>query len=625
MTGLRRISTVSGRVTRWGLPACLVAAGLAAAPVEAQQDCRWLAPSGTLRQQALGPGGTNLIVRVATPRVVCAGGIEIQARDSARYLPAAGVFLLFGRSSYTDPDRRLVADRIEWQRRQGRLQASGNAEASRRSDGTTIVADRLDFLEAGGGRAQDELIATGLPRPYALIRPGAGTDVSVVPPDPEPAAAARDSLAGADSAAVTGDSVPEGFAPDAFELPAADTAGGTPYRVEADRLTFRGEERLLASGEVEIERDSLRAFASAAEFSQPDSLMMLRVDARIVTEGSDLVGDSIRGTLVEGGLRDLLAMGEAELRGDSLRVAAPRIHLFLEEGEVDRVVATGLPPQGPPGLEQPALPEVEGDVFAMDAPPRPVTLAEDLRLVSDSIDVGLTGGRVRRLIAVGSARAESSARDSLNVEGTPEVARNDWIVGDTVVARLQPRGRQAERFEVGPPLREEERGERDADAEYVLESLVARSGARALYRLPPSDTAAAAVGDGGPGRPAIHLVAGRAITIRMEGGEAQTMTVEGQTFGSHFEPVALTALQRAARDSGAVADTVQPPDTGVVRDTTTLPDTGRAAAAGGREPSSGEGSPGARTPEPSPDGAGGDGSERSPPRKSPGPSGEEKR
>jgi len=124
----------------------------------------------------------------------------------------------------------------------------------------------------------------------------------------------------------------------------------------------------------------------------------------------------------------------------------------------------------------------------------------------------------------------------------------------------------------------------------------------------------------------LHLVAGRAVTIRMEGGEAQTMTVEGQTFGSHFEPVALTPLQRAARDSGAVADTLQPPDTGVVRDTTTLPDTGRAAAAGGgREPSSGGDPPGARTPEPSPDGAGGDGSEPSPPRKSPGPSGEEKR
>jgi len=199
-------------------------------------------------------------------------------------------------------------------------------------------------------------------------------------------------------------------------------------------------------------------------------------------------------------------------------------------------------------------------------------------------------GRVARLVAVGGARAESSARDSLNVATTPEIARNDWIVGDTVIAELGPRSRQAERFEVGPPLREEERAERDAEAEYVLERLVAKSGARALYRLPPADTAAATEGESRPQRPAIHLVAGQAITIEMEGGQADRMTVEGQTFGSHFEPVALSPIERARQDSGSVADTVQAPDTAGVRDTTTVPDSGGAAgeARGGNLSSVGE-------------------------------------
>jgi len=87
MTGMPSSRAVRVGAAPWGVLLCVALAELVVAtPAEAQQgmqDCEWLPPSGTLRRETLGPGGTNAIFRVNTPRVVCAGGIEIQARDSA--------------------------------------------------------------------------------------------------------------------------------------------------------------------------------------------------------------------------------------------------------------------------------------------------------------------------------------------------------------------------------------------------------------------------------------------------------------------------------------------------------------------------------------------------------------
>ena len=71
------------------------------------------------------------------------------------------------------------------------------------------------------------------------------------------------------------------------------------------------------------------------------------------------------------------------------------------------------------------------------------------------------------------------------------------------------------------------------DGEYQLQKLVAMGNARSFYRLPASDTTAAAEEVG----PSFHYVIGQVITILMSHGEVEKMEVTGATRGIHLEPV----------------------------------------------------------------------------------------
>lgn len=112
----------------------------------------------------------------------------------------------------------------------------------------------------------------------------------------------------------------------------------------------------------------------------------------------------------------------------------------------------------------------------------------------------------------------------------------------------------------------------DQEGNPPVEEIIARIGARSLYRLPPSDSTFRA----GAEAPAVHYVVGREIRIRLDGGEVQEMRVTGQTRGVHLEPLrrraeadstgALPDTARAAIDTGAVAL----PDTAAGRVDTTL-------------------------------------------------------
>ena len=77
-------------------------------------------------------------------------------------------------------------------------------------------------------------------------------------------------------------------------------------------------------------------------------------------------------------------------------------------------------------------------------------------------------------------------------------------------------------------------------------------GARSLYRLIPSDTAALP----GIDAPAIHYVMGDEITIIMNEGEADQLEVQGRTRGFHLEPLPLSNPDSLAVDSTIAVDTM---------------------------------------------------------------------
>jgi hypothetical protein len=304
-----------------------------------------------------------------------------------------------------------------------------------------------------------------------------------------------------------------------------------PYLVVGDRLFLQGDEYFLASGQVEIDRDSLKALADTAEYDQVASRMLLRGHARVEGSSYTLTGRTVNMVLSGGDVSGVRASRDAVLVGEGMRLAAPLIQLFLQEGAMQRLIATPLPndPSARPATAE------DSAVLA-----RPVAEAEQFTLTADSVEVLAPDEVLDRIFAAGHARGVSSARDSLNVESLPAIARTDWLEGDTVVARFS-------KVEPDPDLPPD-----TAMDEYRLEELIARGSARSLYRMLPSDSTSRP----GVDAPAVHYVTGKSIRIVMAEGEVDSMEVEGPTRGWHLEPA------RSKADSLTKADSIPPPDTG---------------------------------------------------------------
>ena len=541
--------TSDGRTARRLAMAIGALLAVSAAPARAQEDCEFLPGTGNVRGVTI---GQSRITYLGTPNLACANGVRIRA-DSAVVYESSAFTQLFGNVRFEDPDRRLRAAEAQYFNRVGRLQAQRNVELVRKADSSVIRGTDLVYVPGGGGRP-DRLTVTG-ERATATLRVQPAARPSAAPVAEGPAVPAADTAPprveapaapGADTAA------PPAEVPRA---PAADTA--VTYDVHAERIVLEGETGFVAVGRgrpVEIVRDSLRAFGDSVSYQEAAGLLALREDARLEGSGYDLAGDSIDVLLPDQEVREVVAQGGATLTGEDVRLTAPRIRLFLTDGALERLVAMAAPPAPAAQAEEPEEEPL----------PRPRATAETFDLVADSIEVLAPGEVLERLVAVGSAAGESTARDSLNTPETPPIARKDWIQGDTIVATFARVAAAA-----GAP--------RDTTATQ-LERLEARGTARSLYRLEPSDSARAAGAD----RLAVHYVTGDEIVIQMASGEVERMEVVGPARGLHLEP------RRAPAPP--------PPDTaGVPPDTATVPiDTVPGALPRGRS----AGPPSAAVPSP---------------------------
>ena len=364
-------------------------------------------------------------------------------------------------------------------------------------------------------------------------------------------------------------------------------------------------------------RDSLLAFGDSLDYDQEVGSMSIIGDARVEGREYLLTASTISVTPSSGLNEELLARERASLSGRRVDMIAPAIRMFLDNGQVDRIVAIGkVPPLPgePPGIDtgglspgdaarvlalaEAATREIDSLALA-DSLFRPWVAADQFNLSGDSIDV-LSPGQVLDLVtAVGSARAEGEADDSVAAPALPEVASRDWMEGDTIYARFASPGSadgttapdstgaaldsvdtaSAPGAPATPP--------NDGQQRSRLETMTAAGSARSLYRLVDServqtvgdstraaadstrdlaDTASAAAGEnvaepdtteaGQPGPAALHWVEGQKIIVYLEGTQVVKMDVEGQTVGYHLEPLP----PGAPPDSAAVA-----PDSATVR------------------------------------------------------------
>lgn len=429
-------------------------------PVPAGQRCTFQIDNVD-RQGAVTetPAGTNYFAG-GNVQLSCRGTQISMASDSvAAY--AGNVIQFIGHVKYRDSTLTMDADRGTYYKNGERWEARGNVDTKNLSTGSTLTGPALDyFREVKGVRDTIEMYATGRPT---------------------------------------------------IRYVESDSAGGKavePYLIVADRVRFKGNDRIWAGGKVTIDR---------SDFAARSDSMRLDTGA-----GSD-------GTLI-GGQPILRGLGP-----DSFRLSGKRIDLGLKQRELNRVVA-----------------QSEGHAVNRDWDLTADTIAIDL--ANRKLERTLAWGKQTRPYAVSTAyamRADSLALDSpgqllKEVRGfgkawlggtTDSVSKDrDWMRGDTVVALFTP---------------SDSAGKKRA----VLSRIEARAGAQS-YHLERNAKM--------PKRPSINYARGDAITVTMKGpktpgaGGVDRVDIRGKVDGIQLE---------ASTDTIARPDTTARPNSTVKRAT----------------------------------------------------------
>ncbi len=357
------------------------------------------------------PSGTNYFAG-GNVKLRCRGmQISMQSDSVAAY--GGNTVQFIGHVKYRDSTLTMDADFGTYYKTGERWEARGKVDTKNLKTGSTLTGPSLDYLRAVNGvRDTLEMYATGRPN----IR--------------------------------------------YFETDSVAGRKVEPYLIVADRVRFKGNDRIWAGGKVTIDRSDFAA--------RSDSM---RLDTG---KGSD-------GTLLG---------GEPVLRGlgaDSFNLRGRRIDLTLAERELSKLTARG-----------------QGHAINRDWDLTADTIAIDLK--NRKLERTLAWGKTTRPYALSTTyamRADSLALDSPGqalhevrgfgkawLGGSVDSASNDrdWMRGDTVIASFAPADSAGRKRS-------------------VLSRIDARTGAQS-YHLEPNAKA--------PRRPSINYARGDAITVTMK-------------------------------------------------------------------------------------------------------------
>lgn len=464
-----------------------------------------------------GTGSVNVagaITYMSSALLSCEGGTMQVRADSVMVYNEQRIHQLFGNVFFETDEVRVSSQTAQYYAASDLILAEGNVDLLRKADGTSITGgEKLEYFMTGSTVTTEQLTVTG-GRPHAVLHPAAPED------------------------------------------PAPDAPPGDPYEVDADRIVVRGGEDFEARGRVLIRRGDLTAGGEAVDYFANAEQLRLSDGAHLDTERFDMTGGVIVISMNEGEVSQVTSTGGSELTGEDLILTGPRIRLEMDGDQLERVTASQDPQAALPGE-------------------RPLAVSEDFRIAGDSLDIEVSGETLRRVTAVGAARTESAVPPPGGGTDVPEVASSDWIEGDTVLAEFTPPPEVPDSA-VAPELPPSAGGAdppAEAQTSARLERLVAIGGARAFYRMPPSDTTevepatdttSAAAEPGDPAaepapdaaaepqactaRFAVHYVTGDAIIVSFSDGEVGTMEVTGSVGGWHLEPPAGSACTPAVRE-----------------------------------------------------------------------------
>jgi hypothetical protein len=395
--------------------------------------------------------GTNYFAG-GNVRLSCRG-TQIAMRSDSVASYGGSVVQFIGNVKYRDSTLTMDADRGTYHKSTEKWEARGRVSTTNLRNGSTLTGPALDYFRVVQGvRDTTEMFATGRPR---------------------------------------------------IRYVAEDTTAGKlaePYLIVADRVRFKGNDRIWGGGKVTIDRSDFAA--------RSDSL---RLDTG---KGSD-------GTLL-GGNPTLRGLGP-----DSFMVSGNRLDLKLEARELSSLLAKGNAHAVSREWD------LVADTIALDLNQRkleqtlawgdkirPSATSPTYALTADSLALDTPGQRLQEVRGFGKAWLGGTLH-----EATKD---RDWMRGDTVVARFTPR-------------------ETAGASRSVLSRIEARRDAQS-YHLEPNQRF--------PARPSVNYARGDVIIVTLKGDSTRTVDrvdIRGKVDGIQLEASGDSVPRPGPADSSAVA------------------------------------------------------------------------
>jgi hypothetical protein len=388
----------------------------------------------------------------------CDGTSTTISTDSFAHYPALGRIDLIGRVAIRDTGMALDSRLASYFLRDERLDAHNNVVAVNRRNGSVLRGPNLKYWRAAKGiRDTVEMYATQ--RPTVEYR----------------------------------------------QAETGDTTQHEPYIIVADRLRFKGDDRMWAGGKVTVDRSDFSARGDSMTLDQTKGFGVLVGNPSVEGRGNNAAGDSgksytLVGTRIELGLaqrdvREVKALGHGKATGSDWTLTADTIDLFIANRQLQQTFAWGDSLR-PHAIS--ALYTIQSDSLAIDSPGE---------ILSES-------------------RAFGNAFSTAKRDSTVTAAETDWITGDSLTIRFA-----------------QEQDSASARPRSRLRQLVSRGApARALTHHPDErDTTNAG--------PSINYSRGHEITLTMLKDRIDHVVVSGKADGVHLEPRPSVVADSVKADS----------------------------------------------------------------------------
>jgi len=416
----------------------------ATADTVAGRPCRVAVDSMGHYAEIPNPDGTKTVHGGGGVLAHCDGTNTTISADSFAHYPGLGRLDLIGSVAIRDTGLALDAHFASYYLKDERLEAHNNVVAVNRRTGSVLRGPNLKYWRVAKGiRDTVEMYATQRPTvEYRQNEPG-------------------------------------------------DTLSHEPYIIVADRLRFKGDDRMWAGGKVTIDRSDFAARSDSMMMDQTKGFGVLVGTPSVEGKGRTttaeagrnytLVGTRIELALVQRDVRGVKALGKGKATGSDWVLTADTIDLRI----ADRL------------LQQ---------TFAWGDTMRPHAVSTLYTIQADSLAIDSPGEVLTESRAFGSAFS-TAKRDSI----TP-ANETDWITGDSLTIRFA-----------------QEQNSATKQPRSRLHDVVSLGSARALTHHPdPKDTTH--VG------PAINYSRGHRITVAMLRDRIERVTVAGKADGVHLEP-----------------------------------------------------------------------------------------